>query len=102
MVIVIYADQVSQLLMTSQAGSLTCHAFLCTSVAKEAVRIIVDEVVTGLVEYSSGMSLSNSESDSVSETLTQRTGRDLDARGIVGFRMARSDTVDLLEELISN
>jgi hypothetical protein len=58
--------------------------------------VIVDEVETGLVEQSTGMSLSNSKTNGIGKTLPKWTSCDLNAGSIVRFRMTRSDAVNLL------
>lgn len=40
------------------------------------------------------MRLGNGETNSIADTLAERTSGDFDARGVVGLGMAGSDTVD--------
>ena len=59
--------------------------------------MVVDKVVSGLVEDSSSVLLSDSKTDGVGETLTEGSGSDLNTWSVVGLRMAGCDTVDLLK-----
>ncbi len=97
MIVIIEGDQVAQLKMTSSRSSFTCYTFHGTSVAEERVGVVVDQVVAWLVEHASGMRLSYSQTHSIGETLTKWSCRYLNTWGVVGFRVARSDAVDLLK-----
>ena len=58
--------------------------------------MVVDQLVSGLVEDGCGVLLSNGETDGVGETLAERASGNLDTRGVVGFGVAGCDAVDLL------
>ena len=101
MVIVIYTDQVSELQMASQGSSFASNSLLGTSIAKKAISVVANQVKAWLVEDSTSMSLSYGEANGIGETLTQRTGGNFNTRRIVGFGMAGSDAIDLLQSSIS-
>ena len=82
--------------MPSKACRLTRDAFHSAAIAKESVRMIVDEVESWLVEGRGSLCLGDGEAHSIGEPLTQRAGGDFDARSIERFRMSRGDAVDLL------
>jgi hypothetical protein len=98
-IIVINADKVTQLKVACSTSRLASNAFHGTPIAKYTVGVVVDKVVTGLVEYGSRMCLRHRQSDGIAETLAQGTSSDFDTRSIVRFRVSGSDTVDLLPEL---
>lgn len=58
--------------------------------------MVVDQIKTRLVEDSTGVSLSNGKTNGIGKTLTERSSGHLNAGGIVGLGVARSDAVDLL------
>lgn len=83
--------------MTSQTGSLAGNALHGTTITKEAVGVVVDEVIARLVEDSAGVGLGNGKTNGVGETLTQGTGGDLNTRSVVGFGVTRGDATHLLQ-----
>ena len=87
--------------MACSAGSLASNALHGAPITKEAICVVVEELIVGLVEDSSGVSLSDSKANCVGEALTKRTSCDFDSFGVMTFRMTRSDTVDLLQRIIS-
>lgn len=96
MVIIIKTDQVAQLKMTSGTSSLTSNTLHSTAITEDAVCVIVDEVVSGLVEDGSGVSLGHGQTDGIGETLTEGSGGDFDTGGIMSLGVAGCDAVDLL------
>jgi len=58
--------------------------------------VVVDNVEAGLVEGTSGLSLSDGETNSVGEALTKRTSCDFNTGCVVGFGVTGADGVDLL------
>jgi hypothetical protein len=99
MVIVVDADEISQLQMASHASGLASNTLHSAAITKEAVGMVVDNVETVLVINSSGVCLSNGKTDGISKTLAEWTGGDFDTGCVVGFRMARCDAVYLTEML---
>jgi len=59
--------------------------------------MVVDQLVSGLVEDGRGVLLSNGETDGIGETLTKRASGNLNTGRVVGFGVAGGDAVDLLE-----
>ena len=59
--------------------------------------MVVDQLVSGLVEDGCGVLLSNGETDGIGETLTKRASSNLNTGRVVGFGVAGGDAVDLLE-----
>jgi hypothetical protein len=58
--------------------------------------MVVDQVETWLVEYSTGVSLGDRETDGIGEALTEGTGGYFDARCVVGFGVTGCDGINLL------
>lgn len=100
-VVVVDADQVAQLEVTGQGGSLTRDTFHQATVAEEAVCVVVNDVKSRLVEGGSSVSLSHGQANGIADTLTKGTGGDLNSGGIVGLRVARSFAADRLRTLVS-
>lgn len=84
--------------MAGHAGGFAGDTLHGTAITKEAVGVVIDEVVARLVEDGSGVSLGNSKTNGVGKALAQGTGGDLNTRGIVGLGMARGNAVELLED----
>ena len=82
MVVILDSNKIPQLQMTSSRSCLGSNTLHSTSITKVQIRVIVNEVISGLIEDGSGVGLSNSKTDSVRETLTERTSGNLNARGI--------------------
>ena len=95
-VVIIDHDQVAQLQMASSGGSLAGNTLHSTAITKEAVCVVVDQVIAGFVEHCSSVLLGDGETDSIGETLAKRTSGDFNAGCVVGFGMAWSNAVDLL------
>lgn len=85
--------------MAGSGGSLRGDTLHGASITKEHVGVVGEKVIARLVEVGSGVRLSNSHTNGVGETLTKRTGGDLNTRGVVSLRVARRDAVNLTELL---
>ena len=85
--------------MAGQTRRLAGNALHGTAIAKETVRVVGEEIKTRLVEDGSRVRLSNGETDRVGETLAEGARRHFDALGVMGFRVAGRDAVDLPERL---
>ena len=94
MVIIVDHDEISQLQMAGRASCFTGNTLHGTSIAKETISMIVDQVELGLVERCSSLGLGNGKTDSIGETLTERPGSHFNPRSIVSFWMAWCDTID--------
>lgn len=68
--------------MTSGRRSLGGNTLHETAVAKEHVCVVIDEVIAGFVENSSGVRLSNCKTNGIGKTLTEGTSGDLNTRSI--------------------
>jgi len=100
-VVVINHDEVTELQMTSSASCLARNALHGAAVAEEAVRVVVYEVVAGLVKDTGSMGLRHRQSYRICETLAQGTSRDFDALGVVSLRMTWANAINFLQEDIS-
>jgi hypothetical protein len=98
-VVVVDADEISELQMAGQTGGFRGDALHGTAIPKNAVGVVADDVEAVSVEDGGGVSLSDGETDGVAEALAERAGGDLDAGGVVGLRMPRSDAAELAEVL---
>lgn len=96
MVVVVDHDEVAELKVASSRGGLTGNTLHGATIAEEAVGVVVDEVVAGLVEGGGGVLLGDGKTDGVGETLTKRTSGDLNAGGVVSLGVAGGDAVELL------
>jgi hypothetical protein len=99
MVIIPDGNQVAQLEVTSQRARLARDTLHQAAIAEEAVCVVVNKFVPGLVECGSSVGLSNGKTDSVGNTLAKRTSGDLNAGGIVSLGMAGCDAVNVTEGL---
>ena len=98
-VVVVESDQVAELEVTSSGGGLRGNTLHGAAITEEAVGVVVDKLVAGLVEGGSGLTLSHGETDGVGETLTERASGDLNAGGVVGLGVTRGLAVNLTEVL---
>ena len=78
--------------MAGQRRRLVADAFHEVAVAADDEGVVVDQV---RAESGPQHPLGHPEPDPVGEPLPERPGRDLDARQVVGFRMARCPAVQL-------
>ena len=98
-VVVVEGDQVAELQVTGSGGSLGGNTLHGAAITEEAVGVVVDKLVAGLVEGTSGLALSHGETDGIGETLAERTSGDLNALGVVGLGVTGGDAVELTEVL---
>lgn len=96
MVVVIDSNEVAQLQVTSHGGGLTGDTLHGAAIAEEGVGVVVEELVAGLVEDTSGVSLGNGQTDGVGETLAKGTSGDLDTGSVVGLGVTGGRAVELL------
>ena len=99
MVVVIHADEVSQLQVTSKRCRLASNTLHRASITEEAKGMIRDQIKSRLIEDTPSMCLRHRETDGIAETLSQRPGRHLDARSIMSFGVAGGNAVHLTEVL---
>lgn len=97
-VVVVDSNEVTELQVTSHGGGLAGNTLHGAAITEEAVCVVVEEGVAGLVEDGSGVTLSNGKTNGVGETLTQRTSGDLDTGGVVSLGVTGGDAVELLHE----
>jgi hypothetical protein len=96
MVVIVDGDKVAKLQVTGHGGSLAGNTLHSTAITEEGVCVVVDELVAGLVEDTGGVSLGNSQTDGVRETLAEGTRGDLNTGGVVSLGVTGGDTVNLL------
>ena len=95
-VVVVDADQVSELQVTSERRGFARDTLHQATIAEEAVGVVIDNVEARLVEDGTGVSLGHGETDSIADTLSQGASGDLDAGGIMGLGVAGGDAVHRL------
>jgi hypothetical protein len=95
-VVIVDHDEVAELQVTGHGSSLGGDTLHSAAITEEGICVVVEQLVTGLVEDGGRVPLSNSKTDSVGETLTKRTSGDLNTGGVVGLRVTWGDRVDLL------
>ena len=83
MVVIIDGNEVSKLEMTSGGGGLRGNTLLCATITKDGICVVIYQVESWLVECGSGLGLSNSKTDSVGETLTERSSCDFHTRCVM-------------------
>lgn len=98
LVVVPDGDQVAELEVASERAGLARDTLHQAAIAEEDVGVVVDEVETGLVEDSSGVSLGNGQTNSVGDALTKRASGNLNTRGVMGLGVTGSPAVDRLEQ----
>jgi hypothetical protein len=81
----------------SEGSSLGRNTFHQATVTSEHEGVVVEDLETILVEGSSEVSLSDSETDSIGETLSERSSGDLDTVSYTEFGVTGSDRVELTE-----
>lgn len=86
--------------MTGHRGSLAGNTLHSTAVTEEAVGVVVEEVIAGLVKGTSSLGLGNGKTNSVGETLTKRTSGDLNTGGVMSFGVTGGLAVELLQESV--
>ena len=113
---VTYVDQVTQLKVTRQAGSLSRNTLHETAITGEdckvistrgdielgvqhTISVVVDQVEALLVVQGSHVSLGDTEADRVREALAKRTGGDLDAIRVSSLGVTRGQRAELTEVL---
>ena len=98
MVIIIDADEVSKLKVPSHTSGFAGNTFHSTTITEKAVCVVIDQVKSWFVEYSSCVCLSNCQTNGITETLTKRASSDFDSRSIMSFGMTGGNAVYLLFE----
>ena len=83
MVVIVDANQLPQLQVTSLGGGLRSQTLHGASVSEEAVSVVVEQLEAGLVERGGAVGLGHSQTNSIGKTLAQRTGGNLHAGGVV-------------------
>lgn len=95
-VVVVNGNQVAELQVTGHGGGLGGDTLHGTAITEEGVGVVVEQLKAGLVEDTTGVGLSNGETNSVGETLAKRTSGDLNTGGVVGLGVTGGDAADLL------
>jgi hypothetical protein len=68
--------------VASLGGSLGGDTLHGTSITEEAVCVVVEQLVAGLIEAGSEVGLGHGDTDSIGEALAERTGGNLDTGGL--------------------
>jgi hypothetical protein len=85
--------------LPGERAGLGSDTLLETSISKETVGVVVEDLEFVLVVNGTHVGLGNSETDSVGDTLSERTGGDLDTVSDTNLGVTRGDGVDLSEVL---
>lgn len=85
--------------MASHRCGFRCNTLHSTAITEESVCMVVDQIEAISVELRSRVCLCNCKTDSIGETLTQRSGCNFNAGCVMCFRVARCDAIDLSEVL---
>ncbi len=96
-VVVVDRDQLAELPRAGQRCGLVRNAFHQAAVAEEHPGAVIDDVEARAVELGGKQFLRERHADRVRESLPERPGRRLDARGQAVLRMARRPAVQLPE-----
>jgi hypothetical protein len=97
-VVVVNGNQVAELQVTGHGGGLRGDTLHGTAITEEGVGVVVEQLIAGLVEDTTGVGLGNGETNSVGETLAKRTSGDLNTGGVVGLGVTGGDAVNLLHK----
>ena len=95
-VVIVDSDEIAQLQVTGHGGGLTGDTLHSAAITEEGVGVVVEKLEAGLVVDTSGVSLSNGQTNSIGETLAQRTSGYLNSGSVVSLRVTWSDAVELL------
>lgn len=100
-VVIVDADEVAKLEVAGEGRGLAGDTLHQAAVAEEAVCVVVDNVESGLVENSAGVSLGHGETNGVADTLAEGASGDLNAGSVVRLGVARGDAVQCLKRGVS-
>jgi hypothetical protein len=85
--------------LPGERAGLGSDTLLETSISEETVGVVVEDLETVLVVNGTHVGLGDSETDSVSDTLTEGTGSDLNTVSDTNLGVTGGDGVDLSEVL---
>lgn len=89
-VVIIEGNELTELQVTSKRTGLRGNTFLKTTITENDIGVVVEDLETRLVVGGSELSFSSSQTNGIGDTLTKRTGGDLNTLSVDTFRMARS------------
>ena len=72
-------------------ASDTLHS---TAITEEGECVVIDQFISGFVEFGSCMSLCNGKTNGIGKTLTKWPGGNFDSRSILSFWVARGNAVN--------
>ncbi len=98
-VVIVEGGELVQPQGAGQRADLVGYAFHQAAIAEEHIGVVVDDLMTRLIELRRHDFLRQGEAHGVGQALTQRTGGGLDAGGVAELRMARGLAVQLAEVL---
>ena len=96
LVVIPDGNEVAKLEVTGERAGLSGDTLHQAAITEEAVCVVVDKVVAGLVEDGSGVSLGNGKTNGVGDTLAERTSGDLNTGSVVGLGVTGGDGVNTL------
>ena len=96
-VVVVHHDQLGQFPGTGQGASLVRDTFHQTAVTRENPGQVVDHIVAFAVELARQQGFSQCKTDSITQTLAQRTRGGFHASGNTHFRVTGSTRMHLTE-----
>jgi hypothetical protein len=85
--------------LPGKGAGLGSDTLLKTSISEETVGVVVEDLESVLVVNGTHVGLGNSETDSVGDTLTERSGGNLNTVSDTDLGVTRGDGVDLSEVL---
>ena len=96
-VVVVHGNQLVELPSASQSACFVADAFHQATVAHEHIRVVVNDVVTGLVEFGGQQFFGQGHAHGIGDALTQRAGGGFDAGGDAHFGVTGGFAVQLTE-----
>ena len=98
-VVVVEADQLAELEVSGEAGGLVRDALHQVAVAADEVRVVIDDVVTRLVEHGREVRFGHRHADRVADALAERARGRLDAGRVAVLGVSRRPALPLPELL---
>jgi len=97
LVVIVDSNEVTELQVASSRSCFRGNTFHSTAITEEHESVIVDQVISWLVEDGSSMLLRNCETNCVCKTLTKRTCGNLDTWCVVSLWVTWANAVDCLD-----
>ena len=97
MIVIVESDEFSKLLVASERRCLMGDALHKVTVTGDEPRVAVNDGVPLAIEPGREVCFGDGHADRVCDSLSQRTGGRLNARGVAHLRMARCSASQLAE-----